>query len=658
MLEALGVNTSRTFAVFETGEELVRGDEPSPTRSAVLTRLSHGHIRIGSFQRHAFEGATDRLDQLVRYSLEHLYSEQPSKDASANALRLFDLVCAATAKLAASYMAAGFVHGVLNSDNINITGESFDYGPWRFTPTWDASFTAAYFDHYGLYAFGRQPEAIHWDVAQFAGCLSLLTPAEGLSETLNGWAERFEDALVAALIQRLGVAPAEREADRKLAAAIIRALETADASRSTASSSTGAAAAIRAENATRPSPSATLPANSTDASASRPTLTGRMPSPARCTSTRSRRSGRRSPSATTGPRSTPRSPPFVAWATRCVRTKRTRLDPARLLWWSRVHVDQPDFHRARHRQSNLERGARRCRRRSRRRPRRLPRMGGPLRRLPDRGAAPLRQCRAQARAGVRDPDRARDRQAAVGSADRGRRGRQQGRHLGQCPRRAHAQAHGRGGDGQQGAGPAQAARRAGGARAVQFPRAPAQRPHRPGADRRQHHRLQAVGKDPGDRRVAGPLLSRGGHSRRRGAAADRRARRRPRARVAAGHRRLAVHRLGPRRHGAAQAVRRDAAQDPRARAWRQQPAGRVARQGHRRGRGDRRPVGLSQRRPALHRRAPPDRRGRRRGAADRGDHPPHRPDHRRPAVRRPAAVHGPGHRQCRPRSICRSNGSS
>ena len=74
-------------------------------------------------------------------------------------------------RLAASYLAAGFVHGVLNSDNINITGESFDYGPWRFTPDWDPEFTAAYFDHYGLYAFGRQPEAIHWDLAQLAGCL-------------------------------------------------------------------------------------------------------------------------------------------------------------------------------------------------------------------------------------------------------------------------------------------------------------------------------------------------------------------------------------------------------------------------------------------------------------------------------------------------------
>src|SRR5215210_4107511 len=123
MLEALGVNTSKTFALFETGEDLVRGDEPSPARSAVLTRLSHGHIRIGSFQRLAFFGDAANVDKLVRYCLAHLYGEPPSKDAAADALRLFDLVAGATAALAASYMAAGFVHGVLNSDNIAITGE-------------------------------------------------------------------------------------------------------------------------------------------------------------------------------------------------------------------------------------------------------------------------------------------------------------------------------------------------------------------------------------------------------------------------------------------------------------------------------------------------------------------------------------------------------
>ena len=224
MLEALGVNTSKSLALFETGEALERGDEPSPTRSSVLTRLSHGHIRIGTFQRLAFFGQVDNLKKLVRYCLGVLYCEQPGGDDSANALRLFDLVSAASATLAASYMAAGFVHGVLNSDNINVTGESFDYGPWRFTPDWDPDFTAAYFDHYGLYAFGRQPEAFHWDLAQLAGCLSLLAEAPALSAVLAEWGERFEKQMVKALLRRLGIAPSKN--DREIASALVAALET------------------------------------------------------------------------------------------------------------------------------------------------------------------------------------------------------------------------------------------------------------------------------------------------------------------------------------------------------------------------------------------------------------------------------------------------
>ena len=224
MLEALGVNTSKSFAVFETGEQLERGDEPSPTRSAVLTRLSHGHIRIGTFQRLAFFEDVGNLKKLTRYCLEVLYGESGTEEDAANALRLFDLVSSATARLAASYLAAGFVHGVLNSDNINVTGESFDYGPWRFTPEWEPAFTAAYFDHYGLYAFGRQPEAINWDLAQLAGSLSLIADGRALSDLFAQWGQRFEEALVAAMIRRLGIPPAEN--DYEVAAALIDALAT------------------------------------------------------------------------------------------------------------------------------------------------------------------------------------------------------------------------------------------------------------------------------------------------------------------------------------------------------------------------------------------------------------------------------------------------
>lgn len=218
MLEALGVETSKSFALIETGEELQRNDEPSPTRSAVLTRLNHGHIRIGSFQRLAFFEDAAGIAKLVSYSLRQLFSIE-----SDDPMRMFDLVAGRTSTLAASYLAAGFVHGVLNSDNINITGESFDYGPWRFAPTWDEEFVAAYFDHGGLYAFGRQPEAIHWDLAQLGGCLALVSEGPALALVLNDWPTRFEEALVAALVRRLGIV-SDAARDRALVSAMLAVL--------------------------------------------------------------------------------------------------------------------------------------------------------------------------------------------------------------------------------------------------------------------------------------------------------------------------------------------------------------------------------------------------------------------------------------------------
>ena len=226
MLEALGVNTSKSFALVETGEQLMRGDEPSPTRSAVLTRLSHGHIRIGSFQRLAYLGDEAGIAALTRYCLANLYDEPPSDDDGANAARLLDRVITATAALAASTIAAGFVHGVLNSDNINVTGESFDYGPWRFAAEWDEGFTAAYFDEHGLYAFGRQPEAIQWDVAQLGGCLALVGDGEALAARLAAWGEAFQPMLVDRLRARLAVAALDPASDRALVSALLVALRS------------------------------------------------------------------------------------------------------------------------------------------------------------------------------------------------------------------------------------------------------------------------------------------------------------------------------------------------------------------------------------------------------------------------------------------------
>jgi uncharacterized protein YdiU (UPF0061 family) len=221
MLEALGVTTSRTFSLIETGEQLVRGDEPSPTRSAVLVRMSHGHIRIGSFQRLAYLGDTGSLRRLIDYALTHLLGRAPGEHP---ALTLLEAVVERTADLAASYMVAGFVHGVLNSDNIAITAESFDYGPWRFTPRWEPGFTAAYFDQNGLYAFARQAQAIHWDVAQLAQSLAGLAETDALVEILQRYPALYESRLIARFLWRLGLAAPDEEAARTFVVAAVEAL--------------------------------------------------------------------------------------------------------------------------------------------------------------------------------------------------------------------------------------------------------------------------------------------------------------------------------------------------------------------------------------------------------------------------------------------------
>nr|WP_166179132.1 YdiU family protein [Altererythrobacter segetis] len=227
MLEALGVNTSKTFSVIETGEELERGDEPSPTRSAVLVRLSHSHIRIGTFQRLAVLGEDEHMRQLVDYCLAQFPGPPPPVDAPGRdepAASLLHQAVERLADLAASYMAAGFVHGVLNSDNMNVTGESFDYGPWRWLPTWEPSFTAAYFDQTGLYAFGRQPEAIRWNLGQLGVALRRVCEAEPLVAAFNRFGECYTAAMTRRFCWRLGIVSRGIETDSGLIAAAEKAM--------------------------------------------------------------------------------------------------------------------------------------------------------------------------------------------------------------------------------------------------------------------------------------------------------------------------------------------------------------------------------------------------------------------------------------------------
>jgi uncharacterized protein YdiU (UPF0061 family) len=217
MLAALGVYTSKSFSLFETGESLERSDEPSPTRSSVLVRLSHGHVRFGSFEHKAHTGNLAALDRLCEFTLEH-YFPRLAASGSAGPVQLFHVICQRAAALCASWMVAGFVHGVLNTDNMNVTGESFDYGPWRFLPTLEPEFTAAYFDHSRLYAYGRQPEAVRWNLERLAEALALRVPAAQLARALVEFEACYLGELSARLLDRLGVAAEEPVADALLAA--------------------------------------------------------------------------------------------------------------------------------------------------------------------------------------------------------------------------------------------------------------------------------------------------------------------------------------------------------------------------------------------------------------------------------------------------------
>ncbi len=213
MLEALGVSTSKAFSLFETGEALVRGDEPSPTRSSVLVRLSHSHIRFGTFQRLAFIERPDLIKILIDHCVAVYHPALADTEGEARVAAVFGAVVEASARLAASWMVSGFVHGVLNTDNLNITGESFDYGPWRFLKTSDPSFTAAYFDETGLYAFGRQPEAVSWALAQLGGALTPVCPPTLLEPELQRFAPAYQDALRAHIFSRIGLVQTALEAD-------------------------------------------------------------------------------------------------------------------------------------------------------------------------------------------------------------------------------------------------------------------------------------------------------------------------------------------------------------------------------------------------------------------------------------------------------------
>ena len=208
-LESLGVNTSKTLCFYETGENLARNDEPSPTRSAVLTRFSQGHIRIGTFQRLGYLKQVENIKKLTSYCMNFYYNDHNSKidaaDETLLASQFLQLVVDRNAKLVAQVMLAGFVHGVLNTDNINISGELFDYGPYRFMPAYDPAFTAAYFDQNGLYSYGRQPTSFLWSIHQLALSLKVAYPNLSIDPILEEFQTLFNNYIQIYFLKKLNL---------------------------------------------------------------------------------------------------------------------------------------------------------------------------------------------------------------------------------------------------------------------------------------------------------------------------------------------------------------------------------------------------------------------------------------------------------------------
>ncbi len=166
-MAALGLPTTRSLAVVATGERILRDGGALP--GAVLARVAASHIRIGTFQFLAARGDQEKLATLTRYTLARHYPE--AAGAETPALALFDAVAATQARLIAGWMGVGFVHGVMNTDNMALSGETIDYGPCAFLDAYAPGMVFSSIDHQGRYAYANQPLILGWNLARLAEAL-------------------------------------------------------------------------------------------------------------------------------------------------------------------------------------------------------------------------------------------------------------------------------------------------------------------------------------------------------------------------------------------------------------------------------------------------------------------------------------------------------
>ena len=196
-MAALGVPTTRALAAVTTGATVSRDGRQRP--GAILTRVAASHIRVGTFQYFAARGDTDALERLCNYSISRHY---PKADGPLGLLRA---VAAAQGELIAAWMSFGFVHGVMNTDNMAISGETIDYGPCAFLDAYHPRKVFSSIDQFGRYAFGQQAQIAIWNLAQLAtSLLPLMGEKDAAIEAASAAVDSFIPIYQAAWLKRFG----------------------------------------------------------------------------------------------------------------------------------------------------------------------------------------------------------------------------------------------------------------------------------------------------------------------------------------------------------------------------------------------------------------------------------------------------------------------
>ncbi|SHJ33821.1 Uncharacterized conserved protein YdiU, UPF0061 family [Bradyrhizobium lablabi] len=223
-MAALGIPTTRSLAAVMTGESVLR---ETLLPGAVLTRVASSHIRVGTFQYFAARGDTDGVRRLADHVIARHYPQLANADRPYHAL--LSAVITRQAELVARWLLVGFIHGVMNTDNTSISGETIDYGPCAFMDHYDPATVFSSIDEQGRYAYGNQPRIALWNLTRLAECLlPLFSEAqekaiEEAQTALGDFIETFDTAYQAGLRSKLGLFTA-REEDRTLAQDLLDAM--------------------------------------------------------------------------------------------------------------------------------------------------------------------------------------------------------------------------------------------------------------------------------------------------------------------------------------------------------------------------------------------------------------------------------------------------